>query len=167
MEQTVAFPGLGLEFNINRVAFQIGNIPVYWYGILIALGFILAIIYVNKRAKEFGIDPDRMLDVIMGGAVGGIVGARAYYVLLKWDYYGQNPIEILYINNGGLAIYGGIIGALLGGLTVAKIQKMEIMPDRSFNVQDSKGSLCSGSGSGCWRILYRTGNRTLGQLCEY
>lgn len=54
MEQTVAFPGLGLEFNINRVAFQIGNIPVYWYGILIALGFILAIIYVNKRAKEFG-----------------------------------------------------------------------------------------------------------------
>ena len=80
MEQTVAFPGLGLEFNINRVAFQIGNIPVYWYGILIALGFILAIIYVNKRAKEFGIDPDRMLDVIMGGAVGGIVGARAYYV---------------------------------------------------------------------------------------
>ena len=81
MEQTVAFPGLGLEFNINRVAFQIGNIPVYWYGILIALGFILAIIYVNKRAKEFGVDPDRMLDVIMGGAVGGIVGARAYYVL--------------------------------------------------------------------------------------
>ena len=94
MEQTVAFPGVGLEFNINRVAFQIGNIPVYWYGILIALGFILAIIYVNKRAKEFGIDPDRMLDVIMGGAVGGIVGARAYYVLLKWDYYGQNLDQI-------------------------------------------------------------------------
>ena len=143
MEQTVAFPGLGLEFNINRVAFQIGNIPVYWYGILIALGFILAIIYVNKRAKEFGIDPDRMLDVIMGGAVGGIVGARAYYVLLKWDYYGQNLDQI------NLWRYYRRIA------------------DRSFNVQDSKGSLCSGSGSGCWRILYRTGNRTLGQLCEY
>lgn len=58
----------------------------------------------------------------------GIIGARLYFCFFKWDYYGQNPIEILYINNGGLAIYGGIIGALLGGLTVAKIQKMEIMP---------------------------------------
>ena len=58
----------------------------------------------------------------------GIIGARLYFCFFKWDYYGQNPIEILYINNGGLAIYGGIIGALLGGLTVAQIQKMEIMP---------------------------------------
>lgn len=135
MEQTVAFPGLGLEFNINRVAFQIGNIPVYWYGILIALGFILAIIYVNKRAKEFGIDPDRMLDVIMGGAVGGIIGARAYYVLLKWDYYGQNLDQIFNTRSGGMAIYGGDYRRIAG---------------RSSDVQDSKGSLCSGSRS--WRL---------------
>lgn len=128
MEQTVAFPGLGLEFNINRVAFQIGNIPVYWYGILIALGFILAIIYVNKRAKEFGIDPDRMLDVIMGGAVGGIVGARAYYVLLKWDYYGQNLDQIFNTRSGGMAIYGGIIGGLLIGLLMCKIRKVRFVP---------------------------------------
>lgn len=53
----------------------------------------------------------------------GIIGARLYFCFFKWDYYGQNPIEILYINNGGLAIYGGIIGALLGGLTVAKYRK--------------------------------------------
>ena len=128
MEQTVAFPGLGLEFNINRVAFQIGNIPVYWYGILIALGFILAIIYVNKRAKEFGVDPDRMLDVIMGGAVGGIVGARAYYVLLKWDYYGQNLDQIFNTRSGGMAIYGGIIGGLLIGLLMCKIRKVRFVP---------------------------------------
>ena len=61
MEQTaniVSFPGLGWEFEIDRVAFHIGSLPVYWYGILIALGFILAILYVTKRAKEFGVDPD-------------------------------------------------------------------------------------------------------------
>ena len=77
MEQTaniVSFPGLGWEFEIDRVAFHIGSLPVYWYGILIALGFILAILYVTKRAKEFGVDPDRMLDVVLGGAIGGIVG---------------------------------------------------------------------------------------------
>ena len=76
MEQTaniVSFPGLGWEFEIDRVAFHIGSLPVYWYGILIALGFILAILYVTKRAKEFGVDPDRMLDVVLGGAIGGIV----------------------------------------------------------------------------------------------
>ena len=69
MEQTaniVSFPGLGWEFEIDRVAFHIGSLPVYWYGILIALGFILAILYVTKRAKEFGVDPDRMLDVVLG-----------------------------------------------------------------------------------------------------
>ena len=74
MEQTaniVSFPGLGWEFEIDRVAFHIGSLPVYWYGILIALGFILAILYVTKRAKEFGVDPDRMLDVVLGGAIGG------------------------------------------------------------------------------------------------
>ncbi len=146
MEQTVAFPGLGLEFNINRVAFQIGNIPVYWYGILIALGFILAIIYVNKRAKEFGIDPDRMLDVIMGGAVGGIVGARAYYVLLKWDYYGQNLDQIFNTRSGGMAIYGGIIGGLLVGLLMCKIRKVKALP----MVDLAAGGFLIGQAVGRW-----------------
>lgn len=76
------------------MAFSIGSLPVYWYGILIALGFILAILYVSRRAREFGVDADRMLDVILGGAIGGIVGARAYYVILQWDYYGQNLSQI-------------------------------------------------------------------------
>ena len=119
MEQTltiVSFPGLGLEFDVNRVAFEIGSIPVYWYGILIALGFMLAILYTSKRAKQFGVDADRMLDVIMGGAIGGIIGARAYFVLLRWDYYGQNLDQIINTRSGGMAIYGGIIGGLLVGL---------------------------------------------------
>lgn len=127
MEQTaniVSFPGLGWEFEIDRVAFHIGSLPVYWYGILIALGFILAILYVTKRAKEFGVDPDRMLDVVLGGAIGGIVGARAYFVLLRWDYYGQNLDQIFNTRSGGMAIYGGLIGGLLVGLLMCKLRKV-------------------------------------------
>ena len=131
MEQTltiVSFPGLGLEFDVNRVAFEIGSIPVYWYGILIALGFMLAILYTSKRAKQFGVDADRMLDVIMGGAIGGIIGARAYFVLLRWDYYGQNLDQIINTRSGGMAIYGGIIGGLLVGLLMCKIRKVKALP---------------------------------------
>ena len=131
MEQTaniVSFPGLGWEFEIDRVAFHIGSLPVYWYGILIALGFILAILYVTKRAKEFGVDPDRMLDVVLGGAIGGIVGARAYFVLLRWDYYGQNLDQIFNTRSGGMAIYGGLIGGLLVGLLMCKLRKVKAKP---------------------------------------
>lgn len=131
MEQTaniVSFPGLGWEFEIDRVAFHIGSLPVYWYGILIALGFILAILYVTKRAKEFGVDPDRILDVVLGGAIGGIVGARAYFVLLRWDYYGQNLDQIFNTRSGGMAIYGGLIGGLLVGLLMCKLRKVKAKP---------------------------------------
>ena len=128
MNSIVSFPGLGLEFELNRVAFHIGSIPVYWYGILIATGFILAILYASRRAKEFGIDADRMLDVVLGGAIGGIVGARAYFVLLRWDYYGQNLDQIFNTRSGGMAIYGGIIGGVLIGYLMCRIRKVKALP---------------------------------------
>lgn len=125
---TVSFPGMGLEFEVDRVAFHLGSLPVYWYGILIALGFILAIMYVSRRAKEFGIDADRMLDVVLGGAIGGIVGARAYFVLLQWDYYGQNLDQIFNTRSGGMAIYGGLIGGVLVGMLMCKLRKVKMLP---------------------------------------
>lgn len=125
---TVSFPGMGLEFEVDRVAFHLGSLPVYWYGILIALGFILAILYVSRRAKEFGVDADRMLDVVLGGAIGGIVGARAYYVLLQWDYYGQNLDQIFNTRSGGMAIYGGLIGGVLVGMLMCKLRKVKMLP---------------------------------------
>lgn len=128
MNSIVSFPGLGLEFELNRVAFHIGSIPVYWYGILIATGFILAILYASRRAKEFGIDADRMLDVVLGGAIGGIIGARAYFVLLRWDYYGQNLDQIFNTRSGGMAIYGGIIGGVLIGYLMCRIRKVKALP---------------------------------------
>lgn len=128
MPYHVQFPGFGWEFDINPIAFSIGDYKVYWYGIIIACGLLLAVLYAWKSAPRYKVNGSKLINCVFAGMITGIIGARLYFCFFKWDYYGQNPIEILYINNGGLAIYGGIIGALLGGLTVAKIQKMEIMP---------------------------------------
>ena len=126
MPYHVQFPGFGWEFDINPIAFSIGDYKVYWYGIIIACGLLLAVLYAWKSAPRYKVDGSKLVNCVFAGMITGIIGAILYFCFFKWDYYGQNPIEILYINNGGLAIYGGIIGALLGGLTVAKIQKMEI-----------------------------------------
>ncbi len=124
----VSFPFIGLEFTINPIAFSIGSMNVYWYGIIIASGMLLAVLYAYKSSPRFNVNFSNLLNCILVGIVTGIIGARLYFCFFKWDYYSQNPIEILYIHNGGLAIYGGIIGAMLGGLTVAKLQKMKLMP---------------------------------------
>ena len=122
----VTFPGLGLSFDINPVAFSIGDFQVYWYGIIIGIGFLLALIFALKNLKYFGIDKNGFIDCVLVGLVCGIVGARLFYVIFKWDYYQQHLDELLAVHNGGLAIYGGVIGGLLGGCIVAKIKKLPI-----------------------------------------
>lgn len=124
----VSFPGFGLEFDISPVAFSVGSFTVYWYGIIIAVGFMLAVVYAMKNVKRFNIDDDKLLNCVIVGLITAIIGARLYYVLFSWDSFKYDPIKILYIHQGGLAVYGGLIGALIGGLTVAKIQKMKIPP---------------------------------------
>ena len=124
----VSFPGLGLEFTINRVAFSIGGFDIYWYALCIASGVILALFYAYFNAKRFFVDVDKLINCFIVGMLTAILGARIYYVAFKWDYFSQNPSDILNIRDGGIAIYGAIIGALLGGLTVAKIQKMKLLP---------------------------------------
>ena len=128
MEYNVSFPGLGLQFTINSVALTIGTYKIYWYGIIIACGLLLAVLYAWRSSPRYNVDFNKLVNCILVGIITGIVGARLYFCIFKWDYYVQNPVEILYINNGGLAIYGGIIGALAGGLAVAAAQKMKILP---------------------------------------
>ncbi|MCH4240048.1 MAG: prolipoprotein diacylglyceryl transferase [Oscillospiraceae bacterium] len=123
----VQFPGLGLQLEIDRIAFSIGSFHVYWYGIIIALGFILAVIYAMKSAPKFGLDPDKLMNCIIVGIICGIVGARAYYVIFyPGDMYLKDPSKIFGIHDGGLAIYGGVIGGLLGGCITAKVCKQKI-----------------------------------------
>lgn len=123
----VQFPGLGFSFTINPVAFTIGGHAFAWYGIIIAAGFLLAFAYVIRSCKSFRMDEDKFIDVVIVGIIGGVIGARLYYVLFSTsDQYIKNPISVFYIWEGGLGIYGGIIGGLLCGVLIAKLHKLNI-----------------------------------------
>lgn len=122
----VQFPELGIHLKIDPVAFSIGSFNVYWYGVIIGFGFILALIFALTNLKKFGIKRDDFIDCVLVGLICGILGARLYYVIFRWDYYSQHLNEILAVHNGGLAIYGGVIGSVLGGCIIAKIKKMNI-----------------------------------------
>ena len=127
MMNLVQFPGLGLEFNINRVAFTIGGLDVYWYGVLIATGFLLALVFAFRYAVDFGIDADRLVDVVLVGSVCAVICARAYYVIFSPVPY-ESFADMIYIRQGGLAIYGGVIGAALFGGLACKWRKLPILP---------------------------------------
>lgn len=123
----VEFPGLGIHFTINPVAFSIGSLTIKWYGVIIAIGFLLAFTYVMSSCKKFRMDQDKLIDTVIIGMIGGIVGARAYYVLFDTsNQFVNDPISVFYIWQGGLAIYGGIIGGMLCGALVAKLRKISV-----------------------------------------
>lgn len=124
----VEFPKLGLSFDLDKVAFTIGGLDIAWYAVLISSGFLLAVIYALFNLKRFGLEENRVIDVIIGGMIGGIIGARLYYVVFSWDLYKDNIMEIFNTRNGGLAIYGGIIGAVLVGSIVCKFRKVKLLP---------------------------------------
>lgn len=105
---TISFPGLGLEMNPPSY-FTIGSFTIYFYGVIIALGLILAVIYGMRRSKQFGLTDDHILDGVLWIVPFAILCARLYYCVFEWDTYKENPISILYIWEGGLAIYGGVI----------------------------------------------------------
>lgn len=125
---TVSFPSLNIEFPVYNTAFTIFGYEIKWYGIIITIGLFLAVIYCFKRMKKFGIDDDRAIDVVMVGFVGAIICARLYYVFLEWDSYKNDLSKIFSVHSGGLAIYGGLIGAVLFGAVMAKIRKVRLMP---------------------------------------
>lgn len=125
---TISFPKLNLEFPVYSTAFTVFGIEIKWYGILIAIGVLLALIYCFRRMKSVGIDSDRATDVVFFAFIGGILGARSYYVIMQWDQYKDDIKEIFAIRDGGLAIYGGLIGALLVGMLMCKIRKVKLLP---------------------------------------
>ena len=120
----ITFPNLGIEINPSPVAFTVFGKDIYWYGIIIAAGFLLAVFYMLSRAKDFGVTQDDVLDMILWAGPIGVVCARLYYCIFYWELYADDPISILYIWEGGLAIYGGIIGGAITLLVVAKHKKI-------------------------------------------
>ena len=127
MNQTVSFPGLGLEFHFNNVAFHIASKPIYWYGILIMLGVILAVAYASARSRQFGIRQDDLYDAVLFAVPLGIVCARIYYVIFEWEQYKDNLSEIFATWHGSLAIYGGIIGGIIVIVVLCKVKKIYVM----------------------------------------
>lgn len=128
MSETLLFPGLGIGVKISRVAFTVGGYAVYWYGIFFALAFLAGVCYFQVRAREFGIHPYDGLDVILWAIIGGVVGARLYYVAFEWEMYRDNLLKIFALREGGLAIYGGVIGAALTGLIACRLKKLPYPP---------------------------------------
>lgn len=142
----IQFPRLNWTFHINPTAFTIFGIDIQWYGIIITFGLVLALIYVMPKMKRFGLDAETALDAIIGGVLGGIVGARTYYVIFNWDNYKGDIKTIINTRNGGLAIYGGIIGAIAVGLIICKIRKIKFLPMLDITVL----GFLIGQGIGRW-----------------
>ena len=122
---TISFPSLGLELNPPS-EFALGPLTIHIYGAIIAFGLVLAVIYGTRRSKQFGLKSDDIMDGVLWIVPFAIVCARLYYCIFEWKSYADNPIEILYIWEGGLAIYGGVIGAAVGILVFCRYKKIHV-----------------------------------------
>ena len=118
----IEFPGLGLTLN-PPAGFQIGSLDFRFYGLIIAIGLILGVVYALRRKEQFGLSEDDLMDGVLRIAPFAIVCARLYYCAFEWERYADNPISILYIWEGGIAIYGAVIGAAIGIIIHCKLIK--------------------------------------------
>ncbi|HHT76353.1 MAG TPA: prolipoprotein diacylglyceryl transferase [Clostridiaceae bacterium] len=123
----VDFPGLGIEgIRVNSIAFEIGPFTVYWYGIIIAIGLCACAIMAMKQAKRYSFSSDHVIDYVIFCFPAALVGARLYYVFSEWSYYKEDPIRIVRVHDGGLAVIGGVLAAILVGYIVTKVKKLPI-----------------------------------------
>ena len=129
----VYFPNFGSGDNIlregidiDRIAFTVPgtNFNIYWYGLLIGIGILLAMIYGYRKMRPCGIDPDRATDGVIGGVIGSILGARLYYIVFNTE--GLTIADFFKIRNGGLALYGALIGAILVGGIITKLRGLRL-----------------------------------------
>ncbi len=119
------FPNLGIKIKeLNNVAFTVFGLNVYWYGVIIGIGIIISLVLAIKEAKRTGQNPDNYMDFTMIAIVICVICARLYYVIFSWDYYSQHLNEIFATRNGGLAIYGGIIGGIATAIVYTKVKKL-------------------------------------------
>jgi phosphatidylglycerol:prolipoprotein diacylglycerol transferase len=109
----IEFPKLGIHLKLDPLAFSVGTIRVYWYGIIIALSFLVIIFGVLRNSEKYSIKQDDLIDMMLITTPIGIICARLFYVIVNWKDYSGNPVRIIQIWEGGLAIYGGIIGGII------------------------------------------------------
>ena len=112
---------------MDPVAFTIFGVEIMWYGVLISLGVLLGVVVAVRECRRIGFKEDDLLDFLLIAIPSAIVGARAYYVIFSWDYYSQNPGQIINIRNGGLAIHGALIAGVIVGYLFCKIRKIKVL----------------------------------------
>jgi phosphatidylglycerol:prolipoprotein diacylglycerol transferase len=130
----VQFPGLGWDFTINNWAFQVFGIKIYWYGIIIAAAFLVAVLLATRDSQKYDIKPDDILDLVLFCAPAAIIGARLYYVAFSWNEFKDDLLSIFMTRNGGLAVYGGVIGAFIAVFFVARHKKIPVLRLLDFGV---------------------------------
>ncbi len=128
MRPYIEFPHLGIKLFADRVAFYIGAKPIYWYGIIIACGLVIAAAAAIRLGRRNGVPSDTILDIVLWGIPSGIICARLYYVIFSFDDYRDNLTDIFKIWNGGIAIYGAVIGAVASTLIYCRAKKINPLP---------------------------------------
>ena len=123
----IAFPNLGIFIETLRNNFRIGNFTIAYYGVIIALGMLIGFYVATHFGKKIGVEDDTLYDIFILCVVFGIIGARIYYVIFRWDYYQIRPYEILNIRAGGLAVFGGIILVVIAIAIYSKIKKVNLL----------------------------------------
>lgn len=123
MDMEINFPNLGIYLDHVGKNISIFGFSIAYYGIVIVTGMMIAIWIAQREAKRTGQNPEQYLDLAMIGIVAGILGARIYYVIFAWDYYKDDLLSIFNIRQGGLAIYGGIIGACIAVVIYSRKKK--------------------------------------------
>ncbi len=121
----ISFPWLGLEIDPPK-GFTLFGFDVRIYGIIIAVGLLLAVLYALKRRREFGLSEDDLLDGVLWIVPFSVICARAYYCAFSWQDFAADPISVLYIWQGGIAIYGGVLGALIGVVIHCAVKKLRL-----------------------------------------
>lgn len=126
-EDSIGFPNLGITFPHVGRSVRIFGLEIAFYGIIIALAMLCGIYLVLWIAKKTGQDADLYFDFALIAVFCSVIGARIYYVIFSWDYYGKHPLEIFDFRGGGLAIYGGVITGVLIGVIFARRKKIPLL----------------------------------------
>ena len=143
----ISFSGLGLKFEkLGRVAFTVFGVEIFWYGIIITAAIIAAVFMALRSCRKYDLTEDHVLDLVLFSTPVAVVLSRLYYVVFNWDQYSDDLRKILWIRDGGLAIYGGVIGALLVAWLYTRIKKISFLKLVDFAIP----YLVFGQGIGRW-----------------
>lgn len=146
MDMEINFPNLGIYLDHVGKNISIFGFSIAYYGIVIVTGMMIAIWIAQREAKRTGQNPEQYLDLAMIGIAAGILGARIYYVIFAWDYYKDDLLSIFNIRQGGLAIYGGIIGACIAVVIYSRKKKQNF----SLLMDTASRSIVFGQIMGRW-----------------